>query len=93
MTLEKHRSIANHEFREYVRQLPCAICAAPPRSDGHHVRSRGARGNLDKANIIPLCRICHTKVEQYGKQRVEGMLRIDLTDIARSVWDLYELGH
>ena len=93
MTLEKSRSTADHDFREYVRDLPCSICSSPPRNDGHHVLTRGRHGDMDEANIIPLCRICHTKVEQYGKARVEEMLRISLTAIARAVWVLYERGH
>lgn len=50
---------------ELCRTLPCCICGAEPPSDPAHVRSRGAMGK-DRANVIPLCRICHQNQEATG---------------------------
>ncbi len=55
---------------EYARWLPCAACGAPAPSDPAHVKSRGAGGHARLANgdgnIIPLCRLCHTKQHSQG---------------------------
>jgi hypothetical protein len=76
------------EFRAFVRSLQCAICKCLPPVDGHHVKSRGS-GGIDERNIIPVCRICHSKIHSYGKKRVEDMLVIDLQQIADQVWGLW----
>ena len=50
----------DEEFLSAIRQLRCIACGAPPPSDAHHVRSKGAGGGDDWYNIIPLCPDHHT---------------------------------
>lgn len=77
------------ELAEYVRTLDCAACKAPAPSDPAHVRSRGAGGHAwlpnGDGNILPLCRLCHTKqhAEGWGSILREGREQAEL--IARSV--------
>lgn len=43
-----------------VKQLPCAVCGAPPPSDAHHVicGRYGSRKTSD-FDVIPLCKSHH----------------------------------
>lgn len=52
------------------RALPCCACGAPPPSDPHHVRSRGA-GGLD-CDTVPLCRLCHGQIHTTALIGVKG---------------------
>ena len=59
----RHGKVVFGPLAEYARSRPCCICGAPPPSDPHHVRSRGA-GFADyledgSGNVVPMCRGCH----------------------------------
>lgn len=57
---------------DLVRKQRCFICHRAGPSDPHHIKTRGAGGQNELRNIIPLCRICHTKIHQIGiKSAVE----------------------
>jgi predicted HNH restriction endonuclease len=45
---------------------------------------------VDEENIVPVCPFCHSKIHQYGINRVQRMLNINLWEIAKQVWRLYE---
>ena len=43
-----------------VKQLPCAICAAPPPSDAHHcIHDRHGNERSPDRDAIPLCKMHH----------------------------------
>jgi hypothetical protein len=74
------------------RTLPCCACGAPPPSDPHHVRSRGA-GGLDK-DTAPLCMGpggCHAycNAPWHSQRDLEEWYKVDLRvvadDLARRV--------
>lgn len=48
------------------RTLRCCICNAPPPSDPHHVKSRGAGGT--DADYVALCRRCHDGLHRHGER-------------------------
>ncbi len=59
------RAKVNWPQRDRCRRLPCASCGRPGPSDPAHIRTRASLAGsppsvVDRANVIPLCRICHT---------------------------------
>lgn len=42
-----------------VREQPCVACKKPPRSEAHHITTRGAGGGDTGENLMPLCKNCH----------------------------------
>lgn len=49
---------------EYFRKKPCELCRHPPRSQPHHVMSRGTGGGwrLDVSiGLMSLCPKCHAQ--------------------------------
>jgi hypothetical protein len=68
------RDFGDHAQR--IRQLPCDLCGAPPPSDPHHAKSRGAGGT--KRHLIPLCRKHHRRIHDgHGPDREHLMERAD----------------
>lgn len=55
----KEARIRNPDLIKFVRNQPCLICAKPGPGDAHHVISRGAGGEDEPENLMPLCRFCH----------------------------------
>lgn len=58
---EPERSL---RYMEFIRELPCASCSAPPRSDPHHVGRQGMGQKVDDFRCVPLCRRCHDMAER-----------------------------
>jgi hypothetical protein len=52
------RNFGSHA--DWIRSRRCDLCGAPPPSDPHHARTRGAGG--DRKVLVPLCRKCHRMV-------------------------------
>jgi len=43
-----------------IKQLPCAVCNAPPPSDAHHcIHDRYSQAKAPDSMTIPLCKACH----------------------------------
>lgn len=80
-------------FREFVRQQPCVLagrhqCWLPVQAC--HVIPK-ARGVPDAANLFPGCMLAHSAQE--GKtEEFEQKYDLDLTKIARTLWDCYNRG-
>lgn len=80
---------------EYVRGLACASCGAPAPSDPAHVKSRGAGGHATlengAGNLVPLCRLCHTKqhAQGWGAVFAEGREEAELR--ARAVGESHRV--
>jgi hypothetical protein len=70
------------DYADVIRGLPCCVCQAPPPSDPHHVRSRGAGGT--KRDLIPVCRTCHTLIHSG-----HGPDRESLARVAADLWGTY----
>ena len=72
---------------EWMRDLPCATCGAPPPSEPSHVgRTRGAGGTRN--DLAPQCSACHEAVHA-GRESFEVERGIDLGQLARqyaSAW-------
>lgn len=49
-------------YLAWVRELPCALCGAPPPSDPHHAGPRGMGQKTDDYRVLPLCRACHRRL-------------------------------
>lgn len=51
---------AAKEHLQRVKQLPCAICGAPPTSDAHHcIHDRYGTSKASDFDTIPLCKEHH----------------------------------
>jgi len=47
-------------YMQAVKQLPCAVCGAPPPSDAHHViHDRYGSAKASDWDVIPLCKRHH----------------------------------
>jgi hypothetical protein len=66
--------VRDEKYLALVRELPCCVCGAPPRSDPHHIVLRsGYKGfnyKLPDVWAIPLCRSHHDEIQQ-GVERWE----------------------
>lgn len=64
--------ILDLELMSKFRQMKCVIkCKTPWVSvSGHHIKSRGSWGPDLEINLIPLCFYCHTKIHQYGLNKM-----------------------
>ena len=87
----KIKRVADWAFRRHIKTLPCMIsndkCCQGV--DPHHVKTRGA-GGVDKANIVPLCRIHHTELHTIGRITFEDKYRLgDLIVRAGHIWEEY----
>lgn len=61
-----------------VKELPCALCDAPPPSDAHHIltgRTPGVRSG--DFLCLPLCKECHQ-----GKNGIHG---------DKALWRVYKV--
>lgn len=65
MNLAKPVRIENKKLLAEIRKLNCIACGNRG-AEAHHVSSRGSGGDDVENNLMPLCRICHTKIHQYG---------------------------
>lgn len=65
MNLAKPIRIENKKLLAEIRKLNCLACGRRG-SEAHHVSSKGSGGDDVADNLMPLCRICHTKIHQIG---------------------------
>lgn len=67
-----YASVHDEKYLELVRELPCCVCAAPPRSDPHHIILRsgykGFNKKLPDVWVIPLCRSHHDEIQTIGAE-------------------------
>ena len=75
-------------FIEWIRHQACLRCGVS-RPGPHHVKSRGS-GGQDEANLVPLCRVCHTVLHQVGRKTFEDRIGYTLENIAGIYWHLYQ---
>lgn len=62
----KEKRVKNNGLLNLIRALPCWICKYPPRSEAHHVHSRGAGGGDLFNMVIPLCTFHHREIHNIG---------------------------
>ena len=89
----KRRSGMSDEHLDLVRQLPCCVCGARPRSEAHHLKAgTGERGMGLRSTdrwAVPLCRDDHDEVERIGAKRETEWFRahgIDQLSLALGLW-------
>ncbi len=63
--MRKNRDEKNLEI---VRNQPCMVCGAPPKSQPHHLQTRGANGDDSLENLMPLCFGHHRAVHDMGSK-------------------------
>ncbi len=76
MSLEKEQRIADPRVvaRVRARDPYCQVCGRP-RTDVHHIKTRGSGGDDVEENLIGLCRECHSKAHN-GEVSRERLLRV-----------------
>lgn len=57
--------IENPELAKSYRKIGCQLCGLP-KSEGHHIKSKGSWGPDIEINLIALCRTHHQTIHQYG---------------------------
>lgn len=63
--IEFQRIYGSKQRVEFVKSLPCCICAKKP-SENAHIKSGGMGRKADYRHIIPLCKTCHQMQHQKG---------------------------
>ena len=73
--LKKPKRIVNKQAIENARKLNCEYCYKFGNIEVHHITSRGAGGHDVSANLISLCRDCHSKAHtgQIGRQELRDI--------------------
>lgn len=73
-------SVIQHQgFMDLVRDMPCAHCGHPPRSDFAHADTgKGCGIKTDCRRGFPLCRSCHHLIGSTGKLGREERRRLEL---------------
>ena len=68
MEHQKPQRIENKALVDKIRGERCVCCGIRPAGgvDAHHVTTKGAGGGDTINNLMPLCRIHHAAVHQYG---------------------------
>lgn len=64
-SIEFQRIYGSKRRVEFVKNLPCMVCAGKP-CENAHIKSGGMGRKADYRNIIPLCKPCHRKQHQHG---------------------------
>lgn len=64
LTFPKKKRLKDTEALREARTRPCIICRKP--SDPCHIRSRGAGGADEEANLLSCCREHHQEQHQIG---------------------------
>ena len=98
---EKDKNSQNYKTRpgmdpshlDNLRQCPCCVCFASPRSDPHHLKSgTGERGMGQRSTdkwAVPLCRHHHNEVEAAGTRREVSWFAsfgVEPHELAMSLW-------
>lgn len=65
----KKKRIENQKLLDEYRNRPCEVCGLAPKSDPHHLISRGAGGDDTPENLISLCRSHHIQAHTLGRDR------------------------
>lgn len=68
ISLFKRKRKINEDVLQQVRDMRCLVCNTTP-CDPCHIRSRGAGGDDDLNNLMPLCRACHRLQHAVGLVR------------------------
>lgn len=78
------------EFLKAIRELACLACGRHPKSEAHHIKTKGAGGGDDFWNVIPLCTAtCHV----FGGKSWHNVGWREFCDIHPHVWEhLQSLG-
>lgn len=63
MNFPKPDPILDKDFQEQIRQLPCVVCCAAPRSTVSHIKTRGSGGDDSWFNCTPKCGKHHMEWE------------------------------
>ena len=67
--------------------MPCCACDRPAPSDPAHIRTRGSLAGepasvVDRANVVPLCRLCHIRQGEIPIAQFEDEQSVCLQEVA-----------
>lgn len=84
------RAEVNWPQRDRCRQLACAACGRDAPSDPAHILTRASLAGappskVDRANVVPLCRTCHTiqgtmPISQFDLDHMHGLTMQGVAD-------------
>ena len=67
------KRVKSEENLQLARDLPYLVCKRRPPSEVHHLKTRASNGGDEIENIIPVCRMDHVKIHQYGLSKMVGL--------------------
>lgn len=62
--IEKGPQLVSERYLAAVREMPCCLCPAGPRSHAHHVIRRSRRQTRNDLSAIAVCPGCHADVHE-----------------------------
>jgi hypothetical protein len=68
-----------------ARRFWCCTPGCRGQSDPHHVRGKGAAGQVDEGNVAPLCRTHHEELHAVGRHTFARRHRVCLPGEALKV--------
>lgn len=76
-SIPKPRRVKDKKALAAARKEFCEYCLTWGPVHVHHIRSRGAGGNDEPANLIDLCPFCHDKVHRglIPRERLREIVR------------------
>ena len=78
----------SREYADYwAAHTVCEACKSSPSGPPHHIRSRGAHGNVDEPwNLIALCIWDHTRAHTWGRALFAEFYSA-VADKIRAAWE------
>jgi hypothetical protein len=87
--LSKPLRLRDRHHLKFVSTQPCLVCGRSP-SDAHHLKFAQQRGMGLKVSdefTVPLCRLHHRELHQYGDERIWWQrLSVDPKPMAQRLW-------
>lgn len=88
MNINRNLPRIDREYLEHQRKESCIVCGVANRSEVHHLKEMGFTGTSYKADdwlSLPLCKCCHDKYHNKGKEQFDNELKwiinkMDLVD-------------
>jgi hypothetical protein len=80
LKFQKPQTPRNKKYIEFIKKLPCCLCAFNHLSDPHHVPAtgQGAMGmKTSDFRAIPLCHKHHVEAHQHGKKTFFKKYNVD----------------
>jgi hypothetical protein len=64
----KKKRVVDKKLLNSFHGKPCVICGSTIGTVGHHIQTRGARGDDSEENLIAVCQFHHNEIHSKGRE-------------------------